>query len=47
LDHEVTLKAPLPGSGWREYSYGGFGGGHRTSIKREIKSIIWLVMYSL
>jgi hypothetical protein len=27
-DHEVTPKAPLTGSGWREYSYGGFGGGH-------------------
>jgi hypothetical protein len=28
LDHAVTLKAPWTGSGWREYSYGGFGGGH-------------------
>ena len=27
-DHEVTPKAPWTGSGWREYSYGGFGGGH-------------------
>lgn len=27
-DHAVTLKAPWTGSGWREYSYGGFGGGH-------------------
>ena len=27
LNHEVTPKAPL-GSGCREYSYGGFGGGH-------------------
>jgi hypothetical protein len=27
-DHEVTLKAPWTGSGWREHSYGGFGGGH-------------------
>ena len=27
-DHEVTPKAPLTGSGCREYSYGGFGGGH-------------------
>jgi hypothetical protein len=27
-DHEVTLKAPWAGSGWREYSYSGFGGGH-------------------
>jgi hypothetical protein len=27
-DHEVTPKAPLTGSGWREYSYGGFGGGY-------------------
>jgi hypothetical protein len=27
-DHEVTPQAPLPGSGWRAYSYGGFGGGH-------------------
>ena len=27
-DHEVTPKAPLTGSGWREHSYGGFGGGH-------------------
>ena len=27
-DHEVTPQAPLTGSGWREYSYGGFGGGH-------------------
>ena len=24
-DHEVTPKAPWTGSGWREYSYGGFG----------------------
>jgi hypothetical protein len=24
----VTPKAPLTGSGWREHSYGGFGGGH-------------------
>ena len=27
-DHEVTPKAPWTGSGWREYSYSGFGGGH-------------------
>jgi hypothetical protein len=27
-DHEVTPKAPLTGSGCREHSYGGFGGGH-------------------
>jgi hypothetical protein len=27
-DHAVTLKAPLTGSGWRENSYGGSGGGH-------------------
>jgi hypothetical protein len=27
-DHEVTPRAPLTGSGCREYSYGGFGGGH-------------------
>jgi hypothetical protein len=27
-DHTVTPKAPWTGSGWREYSYGGFGGGH-------------------
>jgi hypothetical protein len=27
-DHEVTPEAPWTGSGWREYSYGGFGGGH-------------------
>jgi hypothetical protein len=27
-DHAVTLKAPWTGSGWREYFYGGFGGGH-------------------
>jgi hypothetical protein len=27
-DHEVTPKALWTGSGWREYSYGGFGGGH-------------------
>ncbi len=27
-DHEVTPKAPWTGSGWREHSYGGFGGGH-------------------
>ena len=26
-DHKVTPKAPWTGSGWREYSYGGFGGG--------------------
>jgi hypothetical protein len=26
-DHAVTLKAPLTGSGCREHSYGGFGGG--------------------
>src|SRR6185437_12793429 len=30
-DHEVTPQAPLTGSGCREYSYGGFGGG-RVSI---------------
>jgi hypothetical protein len=28
LDHEVTPQAPLTGSGCREHSYGGFGGGH-------------------
>jgi hypothetical protein len=27
-DHEVTPKPPLTGSGCRENSYGGFGGGH-------------------
>jgi hypothetical protein len=27
-DHAVTPQAPLTGSGCREYSYGGFGGGH-------------------
>ena len=27
-DHEVTPQAPLTGSGCREYSCGGFGGGH-------------------
>jgi hypothetical protein len=27
-DHAVTPKAPWTGSGWREYSYSGFGGGH-------------------
>ena len=27
LDHEVTPQAPWTGSGWREHSYGGFGGG--------------------
>ena len=27
-DHAVTPKAPLTGSGCREHSYGGFGGGH-------------------
>src|ERR1035438_3600458 len=27
-DHEVTPEAPLTGSGWREHSYGAFGGGH-------------------
>jgi hypothetical protein len=27
-DHVVTPKAPWTGSGWRGYSYGGFGGGH-------------------
>ena len=27
-DHEVTPQAPLTGSGCREHSYGGFGGGH-------------------
>src|SRR6478752_339647 len=27
-DHAVTPEAPLTGSGCREYSYGGFGGGH-------------------
>ena len=26
-DHVVTPQAPWTGSGWREYSYGGFGGG--------------------
>ena len=26
--HAVTPEAPLTGSGCREYSYGGFGGGH-------------------
>ena len=24
-DHVVTPQAPWTGSGWREYSYGGFG----------------------
>src|SRR6185437_13445607 len=27
-DHEMTSQAPLTGSGCREHSYGGFGGGH-------------------
>jgi hypothetical protein len=27
-DHAVTPQAPWTGSGCREYSYGGFGGGH-------------------
>ena len=27
-DHAVTPKAPWTGSGCREHSYGGFGGGH-------------------
>ena len=27
-DHEVTPQAPWTGTGCREYSYGGFGGGH-------------------
>jgi hypothetical protein len=27
-DHALTPKAPWTGSGWREYSYGGFGGSH-------------------
>jgi hypothetical protein len=27
-DHAVTPQAPLTGSGCREHSYGGFGGGH-------------------
>jgi hypothetical protein len=27
-DHAVTPQAPWTGSGWRGYSYGGFGGGH-------------------
>lgn len=30
-DHAVTPKAPWTGSGWREHSYGGFGGGHAPS----------------
>ena len=27
-DHAVTPQAPWTGSGWREHSYGGFGGGN-------------------
>ena len=27
-DHVMTPEAPWTGSGWREYSYGEFGGGH-------------------
>jgi hypothetical protein len=27
-DHAVAPQAPWTGSGWREYSYGGFGGGN-------------------
>jgi hypothetical protein len=27
-DHEVTPEALWTASGWRGYSYGGFGGGH-------------------
>ena len=33
LDHVVTPQAPLTGSGWREHSYGGFGGDTRTSTR--------------
>jgi len=32
-DHAVTPQAPWTGSGCREYSYGGFGGGHPPSAR--------------
>ena len=31
--HAVTPQAPWTGSGWRGYSYGGFGGGHHISTR--------------
>jgi hypothetical protein len=37
-DHEVTPKAPLTGSGCREHSYGGFGGGHSPSSRMLLTS---------
>jgi len=33
-DHAVTPQAPLTGSGCREHSYGGFGGGHTHTSTR-------------
>jgi hypothetical protein len=33
-DHALTLEAPWTGSGWREYFYGGFGGGHSSALIR-------------
>jgi hypothetical protein len=45
-DHAVTPQAPLTGSGCREYSYGGFGGGdphfhpHTAFRKPDLRS--WL-----
>jgi hypothetical protein len=35
-DHAVTPKAPLTGSGCREHSYGGFGGGHPPSVEKSL-----------
>jgi hypothetical protein len=32
-DHEVALQAPSTGSGWRQYSYGGFGEATPTSAR--------------
>jgi hypothetical protein len=33
LTYEVTLKTPLPGSGWLGHSYGGFGEDTGTSAR--------------
>jgi hypothetical protein len=45
-DHAVLPDAPWTGSGWREYSYGGFGGGqphfllHGDYLRLRVSSIV-------
>ena len=40
-DHVVTPQAPLTGSGCREHSYGGFGGGHPHAVFRKLQLIVF------